>query len=385
MTIKMRATVVGCLLASTSCVFGLTALGASQATGEQRGAPAVQSSSPAVMAAEQAVKALTSAVTTWTGPTTGPKTTSGMNIAFVSLQQSNPAVSGWGVAIEQAASHIGWHVTIYDGQGTTDGQLTAFQSALAAHPNGIILGALQVNAFQPLLAQAKRDHIPVVGIHSAADVGAYGSQNMFYNVAQSTAAIGKAAADFVIANSDGTAKAIILTDRSYTIALDKANAERTEFLKCKTCQLLAFVNAPLATISTRAGQLVSSLEQTYGKKLEYMMSIADFYYDNIVPALRSEGVPTGQVKLVGTDGTASAFARIRQGQYQVASVPGSLDLEGWCAVDELNRAMHGQAPFYFALPVHLVTKADIASEGGPHDKWDPSNGFEQHYLKIWLG
>jgi ribose transport system substrate-binding protein len=292
-------------------------------------------------------------------------------------------VSGWGVAIEQAAKHLGWHVTVYDGKGTTDGQLTAFQSALAAKPNGIILGALQVNSFQPQLQKAESLHIPVVGIHSAADVGAYGKQHMFYNVAQSTAAIGKAAADFVIADSNGKGKAVILTDRSYTIALDKANAERKEFAKCKGCKLLAFVNAPLATISTRAGQEVSSLISRYGKNLQYMMSIADFYYDNIVPALRSSNIPASQIKLVGTDGTASAFQRIRQGQYQVATVPGSLELEGWCAVDELNRALNRRPAFLFPLPIHLVTKSDINSEGGKQNAWIPSNNFERHYLKIW--
>jgi ribose transport system substrate-binding protein len=357
------------------------------AVGGATSGPAVaaraNSGNSVVSQAKAAVKELTSPVTKWTGPTTGPKAKPGKNIAFVSLQQSNPAVSGWGVAIQQAAKHLGWHVTIYDGQGTTDGQTTALQSAIAAKPDGIVMGALQVTQFQPQLKKAASLHIPVVGIHSAADVGAYGKQNMFYNVAQSTAAIGRAAADYVIAASNGTAKAVILTDRSYPIALDKANAEKNEFEKCKGCKLLAFVNAPLATISTRAGQEVSSLISQYGTSLQYMMSIADFYYDNIVPALRSSSVPTSQVKLVGTDGTSTAYQRIRQGQYQVATIPGSLTLEGWSAVDELNRAMNAKPAFNFPLPLHLVTKADINSEGGKKDEWLPANNFEKRYLKIW--
>ena len=206
---------------------------------------------------------------------------------------------------------------------------------------------------------------------------------MFYNVAQSTAAIGKAAADYVIAASNGTAKAVILTDRSYTIALDKANAERREFAKCTGCKLLAFVNAPLATISTQAGQLVSSLISTYGTKLQYMMSIADFYYDNIEPALASASIPRNQIKLVGTDGTTTAFQRIRLGEYQVATVPGSTELEGWSAVDELNRAINGKPAVYFPLPLHLVSRADINEAGGKNNEWIPNNNFEQHYLRIW--
>ena len=300
------------------CAAALAAISTAGAGASARGG----SVDPVVAAAKAQVAKLSSRVTTWTGPTSGPAAKKGENIAFVSLQQSNPAVSGWGSAVQQAASHIGWHVTIYDGKGTTDGQLTAFQSALAAKPDGIILGALQVNSFQPELEKAEAAHIPVVGIHSASDVGAYGKQHMFYNVAQSTAAIGKAAADFVIADSNGTGQAVILTDRAYQIALDKANAERKEFAKCKGCKLLAFVNAPLATINTRAGQLVSSLVSTYGKNLQYMMSIADYYYDNIVPALRSSSIPTDQIKLAGTDGTASAFQRIRLGQYQIGDRTG---------------------------------------------------------------
>jgi ribose transport system substrate-binding protein len=300
-------------LAAVAAVGAVTAALVAGAAGSQ--AASVASANPVVAAAKADVKRLESPVTSWPGPPSGPRAKHGESIAFVSLQQSNPAVAAWGVAIQQAAKHLGWKVTTYDGQGTTDGQLTALQSAIAAKPAGIIMGALQVTQFQPQLKQAAAQHIPVIGIHSAADVGAYGKQNMFYNVAQSTAAIGRAAADYVIAASNGTAQAVILTDRSYPIALDKANAEKAEFAKCKTCKLLSFVNAPLATISTRAGQLVNTLVSQYGKKLQYMMSIADVYYDNIVPALRSSSIPTNQVKLVGTDGTTTAFQRIRQGQY----------------------------------------------------------------------
>ena len=37
------------------------------------------------------------------------------------------------------------------------------------------------------------------------------------------------------------------------------------------------------------------------------------------------------------------------------------------------------------LPMHVVTTENIEFDGGPENRFDPSNGYKEEYLKIWKG
>ena len=53
------------------------------------------------------------------------------------------------------------------------------------------------------------------------------------------------------------------------------------------------------------------------------------------------------------------------------------------AQDEMNRAFSGVPSSGYVPPVHLFTAANIGSDGGPHDVFDPDNGYREQYKKIW--
>jgi ribose transport system substrate-binding protein len=116
-----------------------------------------------------------------------------------------------------------------------------------------------------------------------------------------------------------------------------------------------------------------------------MLAINDLYFDFAVPSLRSASIPTsGAISLVSAgDGSVSAYQRIRVGQYQVATVPEPLNLHGWMAVDELNRAFSGDKWSGYIPGVHLVTKDNVGKDGGPQNHFDPDNHYRDEYRKIW--
>jgi ribose transport system substrate-binding protein len=59
------------------------------------------------------------------------------------------------------------------------------------------------------------------------------------------------------------------------------------------------------------------------------------------------------------------------------------ELQAWQAVDELNRAFHGMPPSGFVQAPYLVTPENVHSEGGDQNLFIPSNGYKDHYAKIW--
>ena len=60
-----------------------------------------------------------------------------------------------------------------------------------------------------------------------------------------------------------------------------------------------------------------------------------------------------------------------------------IELQAYQAIDELNRAFHGEPPSGFVQPPFLVTKENINAEGGDKNTFIPSNDYKKHYLEIW--
>ena len=156
---------------------------------------------------------------------------------------------------------------------------------------------------------------------------------------------------------------------------------RDEIKTCPGCKVLAFEDTPLADTSTRMSQLTTSLLQRFGAKWTTSLAINDLYFDFIGPPLISAGLnPAGPPVNISA---GDAFERIRAGQYQAATVPEPLLLQGWQVIDEMNRGFAGKPASGYVAPVHLVTKQNVDLDGGRHDIYDPANGYRAAYAKIW--
>ncbi len=338
-----------------------------------------------VQAAIDATDARMAAQTQWTGPTTGPTADAGKTVVYISSDESNQGSHLWGLYQQQAGQAIDWKVTVLDGKGTTAGRLTACNQALTLKPDAITFEGDAVG-LQDCLKQADSSGIVIVGVHGAATPGPQPSLHLFTNVTSDPSQIGVAMADYIIADSKGTGKAMILYDNLFDVARAKAEAMKAEFAKCTGCTLLGYENSPLAEVTTRTAPLFTAYQSKYGKDFQYVMSITDYYYDFAVPALTSGGVPTSQLKLVGSDGNPSAYERIRAGnEYQVATVPEPAELLGWQIIDEVNRGIHKVAPSGYAPPIYVVSAANVDAEGGSNNIFSPSSGFKAHYTAIWKG
>jgi ribose transport system substrate-binding protein len=331
--------------------------------------------------AEQATAMRTGLQTQWTGPTTGPRIAPAKHIICIPTDMKNTLSAEWSVDIAAIGKKIGWQVEIIDGRGTASGWVTAFNQAIALHPDGIMSSA-NADTVQPEIDTAAKRGIVIVGLHFTSVPGADPKRHVFYNIESSPEGIGQAEADYIIAMSRGKGRAIILYDAEYAVARYKAEAMRTEFQKCNSCKLLAYVNLPLSEVSTLTPQAVSSWITHYGTPF-YVMTIADYYYDFAIPVLTQGAVPRSDVNLVGSDGAPSAYDRIRNGLYQTATVPEPAEEQAYEAIDEFNRAFHGQPPFDYVPPAYLVTAQNIHTQGGDKNQFNPANGYAQRYLQIW--
>jgi len=331
------------------------------------------------------VEQVTAPVTTWTGPTTGPKAVGHKLIVWVSADQRNGGARGVAEGIDEAAKVIGWETRGIDGQGSVNMRSSGIAQAIALHADGIVLDAIDAAEQASAVESAVKAGIKVVGWHSGSRPGPMPQYGIFTNITTDPLAVAKAAASYAVARSDGKAGVVIFTDSAYAIAIAKSNAMANVIRSCSGCTLLEIEDTPLADAANRMPQLTTSLLQRFGKKWTYSLSINDLTFDFMAPALQQAGIPGdgAPYAISAGDGSGPAFQRIRNGEYQIATVAEPLRLHGWQIVDELNRAFSGQPPSGFVAPPHLFIKANINRDGGPHDVYDPENGYQKIYRTIW--
>ena len=344
-----------------------------------------QSAQDALAKAQAVVTSATAPSPAWDGPTTGPRAMPGKTVIYVAGDMRNGGIQEVADGVKQAGAKIGWTVRVLDGQGSVSGIQSAFSQAIALKPDGIVIGGFDVVQNAATIKQAVEQGIKVVAWHGGPKPGPMTEDRVTFNVSSDSAKVAEVAADYAIAQSGGNAGVVIFTDSAYAVALSKAKAMRDVIRGCAGCKVLAFEDTPLADTSTRMSQLATSLLQRFGKTWTYSLAINDLYFDFIGPPLISAGRdPAGPpANISAGDGSKSAYERIRAGQYQAATVPEPLLLQGWQAIDELNRGFAGQAPSGYVAPVHLVTAKNVDLDGGKQDMYDPANGYRDVYARMW--
>lgn len=354
--------------------------------------PACTSTDPVVKQAIANTVARTGPQDTWHGPTSGPKPASGVKVVYIPTDAKNAISLSWGQNIIEASKKIGWDVTMIDGKGDAQGWTAAMTQAIALKPKAIIYTA-DAPTLKDLNKQANDAGIAVIGIHGTALPGPDAATNLFTNVTTDPRDIATAMAEYIIADSCGTAKAIIEYDSNYQIATMKGETMKKVFEACTTCTLLDYVNSPLSELETRQPQLCSNWANKYGKGW-YAMTVYDGVWDFCVPALQAAGVGPTDIKLVASDGTQQGYQRIKDGKYQVATVPEPSELFAYAALDDAIRAAAGQPAVYgvastgWQQPVFIHFKEpgrgdNLATEGGDKNQFFPTSDYVNRYLKLW--
>jgi ribose transport system substrate-binding protein len=319
--------------------------------------------------------------TEWYGPTSGPKLAPDKFIVFLGSNFQNHIVKVMADYTERLGAEIGWRVVSIDGKGTVDAWISGFNQAIAMNPDGILIDA-NAEVLQVPIKEANAKGIPVTGMHALHIPGPVPEYGLLYNSTTKPSDIGAALADYIIAHSNGKGKAIVLYDALYAIARAKAEAMRDRFLESGSVELLEYANYPIAEVPTQMPQIGVKWVQEHPKPF-YVMTIADYYYDFMVPSLRAGGVPMEDVVLLGSDAPPSAYDRIRNEEYQIVSIPEPWDLFVYQCFDAMNRFFHGQEPYTWHQPVFCIDPSNVEEEGGMNDEFIPSNGYQERYKKIW--
>lgn len=323
------------------------------------------------------------AETPFDGPTTGPKAAEGKTIVVLAGDLKNGGILGVTTGVEEAAAKIGWEVRVLDGAGSVQGRTGAIGQAMALQPDGIIINGFDAIEQQAALEGVVAASIPMVAWHSGPKIGCDAPGGIFANVSTDAMTVSEVAAEWAIKDGGDNVGAVIFTDSTYQIAIDKADRIK-ETIEKMGGTVLEYVDTPIADTSTRMGPLTTSLLQKYGASWTHALAINDLYFDFMGPALAAAGIKGDGAPKAGSagDGSEAAFQRIRSAQYQAITVAEPLNLQGWQLVDELNRAMQGDACSGYVTSPALVTQDGLAKMGDSNS-FDPDSPYRDAYAAIW--
>jgi len=321
--------------------------------------------------------------TAWDGPTSGPAGAKGKSIVVLAGDLKNGGILGVTNGVEEAAKAIGWTVRVLDGAGSIQGRTAAIGQALALKADGVIINGFDAVEQSTALEGVAAAGIPMVAWHSGPKIGCDAPGGIFANVSTDAMSVSEVAGKWALADGGSKMGAVIFTDSTYQIAIDKADRIK-ETIEAAGGTVLEYVDTPIADTSTRMGPLTISLLQKYGDKWTHALAINDLYFDFMGPSLRAAGIKSQDGPQAGSagDGSEAAFQRIRSGGYQAITVAEPLNLQGWQLVDELNRAMQGAPCSGYITTPALVTQEGLAKLGDSN-QFDPDSPYREAYSKIW--
>ncbi|MEM7695953.1 MAG: substrate-binding domain-containing protein [Pseudomonadota bacterium] len=319
----------------------------------------------------------------WDGPTTGPAGADGKSIVVVAADLKNGGILGVTEGVEEAAGAIGWEVRVLDGAGSVQGRTAAIGQARALQPDGIVINGFDAVEQQAALEGVVEAGIPMVAWHSGPKIGCDAPGGIFANVSTDAMTVSEVAAEWAIEDGGDDIGVVIFTDSTYQIAIDKADRLK-ETVEAAGGKVLEYVDTPIADTSVRMGPLTTSLLQKYGASWTHALAINDLYFDFMGPSLAAAGLSPDDGPKAGSagDGSEAAFQRIRTGGYQTITVAEPLNLQGWQLVDELNRAIQGEACSGYVTSPALVTQTGLENMGDSN-AFDPDIPYRDAYSAIW--
>ncbi|WP_298234976.1 substrate-binding domain-containing protein [uncultured Azohydromonas sp.] len=318
----------------------------------------------------------------WSGPTDGPAAARGKTVVLLAEDLRNGGIVGLAQGVREASSRIGWTVKVINAGGTPAGRAKALADALAARPDGLVFAGADARENGAGLEPFRTASIPVVGWHAGPAPGPIAGTPVAMNITTDPLEVARVTAMAAIAQSDGRAGVVVFTDSNFGIAMAKANAMAEIIRACARCKLLEVRDLAIAKAAEHMPRVTRELLDRHGSAWTHALAINDIYFDYALPVLTGDGGQHLSLLSAG-DGSPPAFQRIRARTFQTGTVAEPLLLQGWQAVDELNRLFSHQPVSGFVAPAHLVTPDNVAFDGGPQLRYDPDNGYREAYARIW--
>lgn len=350
-------------------------------------------SSPSVSRASAVVASLSRPQTSFRPP--GPalknvKSLKGKSVWYIPISLSVPVFAIGNSALHTALGKAGITEHACSGEANPSATAGCINQAVAGGADAIITDAVPVALAANAFANAQRHHIPVLivnqlppphGVPGA--VHGVGDDKLAYALLQDSTLVG-AEADWVIANSHGNAKALLMpfTDSPSTLAY-AAHAQAIFHRDCPGCTV-AIQKVGLANANLIPSQTSAALLKHQGT--QYVLPEFDAVLQPVGQGIQ-QAASSQQVKVATAGGDLPALQQIKAGRLAL-DVGEDFPYEGWADADEVMRMMLGMPVVAEHVPLRLFTAANIGSlrltpAAQASGEWYGSSAYTAMFEHLW--
>jgi len=174
---------------------------------------------------------------------------------------------------------------------------------------------------------------------------------------------GKAAADWIIADSGGNANVLLIGGADVLPSPGTLDTISKEFAdQCAACKVTV-KNIPVSDWNTKAqGEVQSAL--TADPSINYVYPLYDAMVAGAVPAVQTLG-KTGQVKVVSYNGSPYALKYIQDGDIVAMNVGEDTVGIGYASMDQAFRILLGKPTVDQRTPIRIWDKTNVNEAGVP--------------------
>jgi ribose transport system substrate-binding protein len=296
---------------------------------------------------------------------------------------SEPSVTLTADGFADAASVLGIHTKILNGEGVTQTLVADVSSAVAQHADGIILYAIPLNLIGAQLAQAKAAGIPVIQTYNG-DPGANDAQlGVFGSVDANRVLKGDIVSDWMMATSKCHLQAGMLGDNELAGFEQTNDAATANFAAmCGTNCTTQFQSVDLTSMATSAGPQAVNLLRA-NPNMKYIFEPTDGMTPFVLSSLKSAGLESGS-NVIAADPSTSSFAILRAGNTPLKAEVGPPTPDQWSGyafMDQIARAMLHMKPANWTLPLRLIDSSNIGTTDA--GLFPAYANYKAAFLKAW--
>ncbi len=352
-------TLAGCSTGSTGSTGGQTASGKTDQY--------VATAKAAVKAAEVPAK--------FAGPSSTPTPPANKTIAVIEWGAAATAVVAAGNGVKAADDLLGWKTETFDGNFLPATENSDVLQAVSQGVSGIVLVAVNPAGILSGMEAAHKAGIPVVDYADDPTVGTTGA-GVYGVVSGENTEGGKVLADYIIADSKGTAKVAVYHTPDFNSTLNRYKGFMAEIKKCSGCSVLADQSYSSGSATQQIGLQVTSTLSANPKTTYLFFDIGQF----AEAAAKSVTQANLKARVVGFDCNPADLQNIRAGSPQVACWASDAYTAGWAAADQLIRGITGaSASDKLQAPVRLFDTANLPAKDEWHGDFDPKT----EYGRLW--
>jgi ribose transport system substrate-binding protein len=283
-------------------------------------------------------------------PSTSPAPKPGAKISVVVTGLAFPGSVFFSEAAKQAAKTLGWQVSVYDSKFSPDRYQEGIRQAIAAKADGILLYNIDCSLAQSALRQAKAANVPVVATESLdCDEVEPAGEPLYTDAVRYTSGkfkdfarrIGAAQADWIVAQTDGTARTIVFSQGDLQTAVLLDEGFRAQYEKCTTCEVAETVEFTLDDIGPKLQQKTEQALIETPDANAIMTPYDEVLTAGIAAAVKASG-RNDELDVVGGAGYEANMDLVRNNSGQDGGYAVSIPWEGYAAMDTMVRILAGE-------------------------------------------